>query len=375
MAGIYIHIPFCKQACHYCDFHFSTTLHNKSDLIKALIREIELRKKYLQGPKIETIYFGGGTPSILSESELDQIFESVYSSYEVNNDAEITLEANPDDLTLHKIKELKKSPFNRLSIGVQSFYDEDLKWMNRAHNQSQSERAIKESQDCGFENITVDLIYGLPNLTDNNWEQNLNKAFAMDVQHISAYCLTIEPRTALADFVKKGKVSNADEEKNANQFLIMTSLMRENDFLQYEISNFCKNEMYSKHNSNYWKGEHYIGIGPSAHSFDGSSRQWNVKNNNRYIKSANENKIDADIEQLTDKQKYNEYILTSLRTIWGVDTERVNEKFGATIHSHFLHELSRYKDSDYIVKKENNITLTDSGKLIADKIASDLFVM
>jgi oxygen-independent coproporphyrinogen-3 oxidase len=380
MAGIYIHIPFCKQACHYCDFHFSTSLNNKDAFLKALKKEIELQKEYLLSitptskvADIDTIYFGGGTPSLLSQIELMDIFEVLNKHFKINADAEITLEANPDDLTSKKIKELKDTPINRLSIGIQSFYDEDLKLMNRAHNSKEALSAVKASQDKGFENITIDLIYGIPTLTNSKWKHNLQTAFDLEVKHISSYCLTVEPKTALAHLVKEGTIKNVDEQQSAEQFEIMLEAMQKNNFVQYEISNFCKDNFFSRHNSNYWLKENYLGLGPSAHSYNGKSRQWNISNNVLYIQSLEKGKLNFEEEVLTPAQNYNEYILTSLRTMWGTDLKHIETQFGTDYLLHCLKEADKYINSGDVRNEENKLFLTDKGKLFADKIASNLF--
>ncbi len=378
MAGIYIHIPFCKQACHYCDFHFSTSLKGKDAFLQALQKEIVLQKNYFQlltpgDSEIETIYFGGGTPSLLSQSELMWVFEALYKNFNVRPDAEITLEANPDDLTVQKIKELKTSPVNRFSIGIQSFHDEDLKLMNRAHNSQEALTAVKASQDMGFENITIDLIYGIPALSNANWKLNLYKAFELDVKHISSYCLTVEPGTALAHFVKEGKAKNVDEHQSAAQFEIMLEEMDKNNFVQYEISNFCKDNHFSRHNSNYWLKKPYLGLGPSAHSYDGNDRQSNISNNALYIQSIEKGELNFEKEVLTKTQQYNEYVLISLRTMWGTDLEYVRTKMGSDYVSHCLSEADRFIDSKEIRKEGNKLFLTDKGKLFADRIAGNLF--
>lgn len=378
MAGIYIHIPFCKQACHYCDFHFSTSLKNKDSLLSALKKEIELQKNYFSttdNAKINTIYFGGGTPSLLSQTELIGIIDKLYSRFDISNDAEITLEANPDDLTIKKIKELKTSPINRFSIGIQSFFDEDLKLMNRAHNTQEALTAVKASQDMGFENITIDLIYGIPTLTNENWKYNLQQAFNLDVKHISSYCLTIEEKTAFAHFVKEGKMKNTDENKSADQFEIMLEEMNKHNFIQYEISNFCKDNFFSKHNSNYWKKEHYLGLGPSAHSYNGSNRQWNISNNALYIKSLEEGKLNFEKETLTTTEQYNDYILTSLRTMWGSDLDYIQLKMGNDYITHCLSEAEQFIARGDMYNENNHLFLTDKGKLFADRIASTLFLL
>ncbi len=383
MAGIYIHIPFCKQACHYCDFHFSTSLQNKDAFLAALKKEILLQKEYfnnslsfLQGEgrgEVSSIYFGGGTPSLLSKNELIDIFECLKKNFQIHEDAEITLEANPDDLTEGKIKELKATPINRLSIGVQSFYDEDLKLMNRAHTAEESIKAVKFAQENGFENITIDLIYGIPGLTDHRWRNNLQIAFALNVNHISAYCLTVEPKTALAHQIKTGLVKNVDEQHGSEQFEIILEAMHQNDFVQYEISNFCKNGAFSKHNSNYWKKEKYLGLGPSAHSFNGESRQWNISNNALYIQSIEKGELNFEKELLSIEQRYNEYVMTSLRTIWGLDLNYLEHAFGKKNLEYCLTEVEQYIKSENVLAEENKLYLSDKGKLIADKIASDLF--
>jgi oxygen-independent coproporphyrinogen-3 oxidase len=374
MAGIYIHIPFCKQACNYCDFHFSTSLKNKDAFLKALKKEIELQKYYLGSEEISTIYIGGGTPSLLEQTELLQIFETICKNFKINENAEITLETNPDDLTEKKIIELKDTPVNRFSIGIQSFYDEDLKLMNRAHNSTEALNAVKYAQDHGFENISVDLIYGIPGLTEHKWRNNLQIVFALDIKHISAYCLTVEPKTALAHAVKAGTIKNVDEDQSAEQFEIMLEGMSNNDFIQYEISNFCKDGFYSKHNSNYWLKEKYLGLGPSAHSYNGVSRQWNISNNGLYIQSLEKNELNFEREALSADQRHNEYILTSLRTIWGTDLEYIKEQFGTEFLKNCMKQAEKYIQSGDLVNEENKLFLTDKGKLIADRISGDLFV-
>jgi oxygen-independent coproporphyrinogen III oxidase len=382
MSGIYIHIPFCKQACFYCDFHFSTSLKNKDAFLSALHKEIEMQKDYLHPlssstpagkTEVNTIYFGGGTPSLLTESELMNVFESIYKYFDVSPSAEITLEANPDDLTKEKIKQLKATPVNRLSIGIQSFYDEDLKLMNRAHTSREALYVVKSAQDSGFENITIDLIYGIPSASHERWKHNLTSAFDLNVQHISAYCLTVEPKTALAHHIKTGKINDIDEQHGAEQFEIMLEAMQKHNFIQYEISNFSKEGYFSKHNSNYWLKQTYLGLGPSAHSFDGNSRQWNVSNNALYIQGIEKGELNFEKEILTTEQRYNEYILTSLRTIWGTDVNYIEQTFGTDYLKHCLHEAEHYIKAGNLLLQENKLILTDNGKLFADKIASELF--
>ena len=375
MSGIYIHIPFCKQACHYCDFHFSTSLKLKSNLVEAILTEIDLRIPYLKDKNIETIYFGGGTPSLLSEKELFLIIEKLYKTYNVSSHAEITLEANPDDLNIDKLKELKRLEINRLSIGLQSFNDEELIWMNRAHTAAESEASVKRSQDKGFENISIDLIYGskFSNLT--NWKKTLDKTIALDVKHISSYNLTIEDKTKLGHDFKVKKEMAIDDEKSSELFLEMIDRLEKNKFIHYEISNFGKENWFSNHNSNYWKGIDYIGFGPSAHSFDGVSRQWNISNNSLYIKNVNDtNESYFEKELLSEADQFNEYILTSLRTIWGIDAEVLKNKFSSEIIHPFNRNINTYISKGMVTFTNNQYVLTSNGKLFADRIASELFV-
>ena len=375
MSGIYIHIPFWKQACNYCDFHFSTSLKLNPNLIDSILSEIDLRNSYLVNKSIETIYFGGGTPSILSEKDLFLILEKIYKNYKVSSNAEITLEANPDDLSVEKLKELKRLEINRLSIGLQSFNNEELIWMNRAHTATESEASVKRAQDKGFENISIDLIYGskFSNLT--NWKKTLDKAIALDVKHISSYNLTIEDKTKLGHDLKVKKEVAIDDEKSSELFLEMIDRLEKNNFIQYEISNFGKENYFSNHNSNYWKGVEYIGFGPSAHSFDGVSRQWNISNNNLYIKNvADKNEAYFEKEILSESDQFNEYILTSLRTIWGIDILVLKSKFNSEILNSFNEKIKTSISSDMVSFTNNKYVLTSNGKLFADKIASELFV-
>jgi oxygen-independent coproporphyrinogen III oxidase len=374
MAGIYIHIPFCRQACHYCDFHFSTSLKTKDAFIEALRKEVELRKDYLSGEEIQTVYFGGGTPSLLSYSDLSEIFEVIYRFHSVNRSAEITLEANPDDLTGQKLDELRIAGINRLSIGIQSFSDADLRFMNRLHTGEEAFDSVRRSQDKGFLNISIDLIYGVPTAGDGQWISNLEKAFLLGVPHISAYCLTVEEGTALEKFIKRKKVPDVDETRSVAQFRILMEEMEKQSYEQYEISNFCKEGAYSRHNSSYWKGDKYLGLGPSAHSFDGNSRQWNVSNNHAYIRSVQQMIIPAGKEELTNAQRYNEYILTSLRTVWGCDRSVLRQRFGEDVYAHFCRNASPFLEKELLVEKNGIILLTADGKLLADHIASGLFI-
>lgn len=335
-----------------------------------------MQKDYLGNEPIKTIYFGGGTPSLLTYDNLMEILDTIFAAYIIGVNPEITLEANPDDLSLMKLKELSKTPINRLSIGVQSFFDEDLRFMNRVHNANEAIKSIKYAQDVGLDNLTIDLIYGTPTLSYDNWKKNLETAFSLDIPHLSCYCLTIEPKTVLADFIKKGKAPNVDEQKSASQFEIMLDMMEKNGYEQYEISNFCKDERYSKHNSAYWLKENYLGLGPSAHSFNGNSRQWNIANNSIYIESISKGIIPHEKEILTKVQQFNEYILTSLRTKWGVNIYGVEKDFGGEIKTTFMKQVNEYINKGLLIldDKKELVLLTKEGKLLADNITADLFL-
>ncbi len=380
MSGIYIHIPFCKQACHYCNFHFSTSLKYKSQMIDAILKEIELQKDYLADKNLQTIYFGGGTPSLLDERELNLFFEKINQIFTVADDAEITLEANPDDLTLEKLLMLKSTPINRLSIGVQSFSEIDLKTMNRAHNVMEAESCIQNAQSLGFDNLTVDLIYGSPTTSNKQWEANVQKLFDFQIPHLSCYCLTVEPGTALDHFVKKGKAQPVDDEKAAHQFEVLMQMMEANGYDHYEISNFAKPGKYARHNSNYWFGNSYLGVGPSAHSFDGKSRQWNIANNALYMKAVEfEGEESNDIrprfekEILSLEQQYNEYVMTALRTMWGCDLGKI-KTWENDFEKHFLNASDVFIQNETMIRFGNHFILTKKGKLLADNIAMELFM-
>ena len=372
MAGIYIHIPFCKQACYYCDFHFSTSLQYKADMLDAIIGEIKLQKAYLSNENIETIYFGGGTPSLLESGDINRIIDELGKQFGISSDAEITLEANPDDLDVLKIQALKQTPINRFSIGIQSFYDEDLFWMNRAHRSTQAEASVKRAQDAGFGNITVDLIFGYPLLTDAKWKSNIETVFGLNVPHLSAYSMTVEPKTALASFINKKIYPPLNERQSAEQYLLLANAMKQQGFEHYEISNYAKPGHYSKHNTNYWRGVKYLGLGPSAHSYNGESRQWNVANNAKYIAEILKKNIPAELEVLTEPNRLNEYILTSLRTMWGLDLAML-ESIAAGSSAQLLNPAEQYLNKGWILKKDNKLFLTEEGQLYADAIAADLF--
>jgi oxygen-independent coproporphyrinogen III oxidase len=374
MAGIYIHIPFCKQACHYCDFHFSTSVKYKDEMILAIIKELDIQKEYLANQTVETIYFGGGTPSLLSGDEVSVIIEAIQIRFKLSDFPEITLEANPDDLDLQKLRAFKNTLINRFSIGVQSFFDEDLKWMNRAHQANEAESAIKRAQDFGFENITIDLIYGFPLLSDQKWEENITKAIDFQIPHISSYGLTVEPKTALARFIQTEKQVPLDDGQSAHQFQMLMQTLASAGFDHYEISNFAKPNHYSKHNTNYWKGVHYLGIGPSAHSFNGKSRQWNLPNNAKYLADLALSKIPFEMEILSLNDQFNEYIMTSLRTMWGIDLNKVAIDFDPIMKTKLLASADKYLSKDWLALTDNKLILTPKGKLYADLIASELFI-
>ncbi len=374
MAGIYIHIPFCKQACHYCDFHFSTSLKYKDEILVAIMKEIKLQKGYLDSQTVETIYFGGGTPSLLTGDEVSKIIETIQKNFILSKDLEITLEANPDDLNLQKLREFRGTEINRFSIGVQSFFDEDLKWMNRAHEAVEAESAVKRAQDFGFENLTIDLIYGFPLLTDKKWKENISKAILFQIPHISSYSMTVEPKTALAKFINTEKQQPLDDVQSANQFQILIEELTTNGFEHYEISNFAKPNQYSKHNTNYWRGVSYLGIGPSAHSFNGESRQWNIANNAKYLAELALKNIPFEIEILSINDRFNEYVMTSLRTMWGIDLKKVEHNFGSNIKDKLLASADEFLAKDWLAFADEKLTLTLEGKLYADLIASELFL-
>ncbi len=368
LAGIYIHIPFCKQACYYCNFHFSTSLHYKNELLEALLKEIDLQKNYTGYETVESIYFGGGTPSLLSVEEFIMIIEKIKTDFVLKADTEITLEANPDDITEEKLIGWKKAGINRLSIGIQSFFDEDLKWMNRAHNAQQAIENLHLAKKY-FENITIDLIYGTPALTNEKWKQNVDFAISMNIPHLSCYALTVETKTPLYKMIKQGQTENVNPEKQSEQFLLLMEWMEKVDYEHYEISNFSKPGWRSRHNSSYWMGKNYLGIGPSAHSYNGTERQWNISNNNKYIESINKGIIPFEKEVLTPVQKQNEYIMTSLRTMEGMKLE----KFDGVDLDKLIAASRKFIDSGLIKLENNSLLLTNNGKLLADGIAADLF--
>lgn len=372
--GLYIHIPFCKQACHYCDFHFSTSMKKKDVMLLAIAKELKLRKNEFEGQVVETIYFGGGTPSVLSVGEIEEIITSVYEHYQVIDKPEITLEANPDDLTSEKLKDLSKSPINRLSIGVQSFFEEDLKLMNRAHNATEAESCIAEAIGY-FENISIDLIYGIPNMNNERWLANINKAVQFKVPHISSYALTVEPKTALKKFIEKGVIDDVDDAVAQEHFEILNETLTHAGYSCYEISNFGKPGYFSKNNTAYWQQKKYLGIGPSAHSFNGQKRGWNINNNAKYIQALEEDELPIEIEVLSKTDKYNEYVMTGLRTIWGVSLIKIAHDFGENYREYLLMQSEKYIENHLLYLDDEVLLTTKKGKFLADGIAADLFML
>lgn len=374
MAGVYFHIPFCRQKCHYCNFFSVASLKDKDKLFQALLQEIILQKKYLDDEPIDTIYFGGGTPSLLTSDEINQIIDVLARHHFIVDEPEITLEANPDDLISDKFDDLKKTSVNRLSIGVQSFFEDDLKYLNRVHSAEQAEVSIKKAQEAGFTNISIDLIYGIPTLTDQSWIYNLETFFSMNLPHLSAYALTVEPKTALDLLISRGKMKPVEEEVVVSHFNFLMMEMKKNGFLHYEISNFCREPHFSKHNRSYWSGKKYLGLGPSAHSYNESSRQWNVSSIEKYVNAIENFTIPATSEMLTLDQLYDEYVLTSLRTMWGTDAGFIRKHYGHKYSSHFLKRVEPFFLQNKLVNKGEKYLLTDAGKLFADGIAAELFI-
>ena len=374
MSGIYIHIPFCKQACHYCDFHFSTSMKKKAEMVTALAKEMKMRKTEFDDEVIETIYFGGGTPSLLTIEDLRFLIDEVYSNYNVVANPEITIEANPDDLSKERIVELSNIRINRLSIGIQSFFEDDLKMMNRAHNSEEAKECLKIATQY-FDNISIDLIYGISGMSNEKWLQNIEMALSYNVPHISSYALTVEPKTALHSFIQKGIISQPEDEVAQEHFHILVDKLTENGFIHYELSNFGRENYFSKNNSSYWLGKKYIGIGPSAHSYDGEKRGWNVSNNALYIKSISDNKVPIETETLTKTDRYNEYIMTGLRTIWGISLDRIAAEFGESYLNYLNQQAAKYIEDKLLCVNENILRTTKNGKFLSDGIASDLFLL
>ena len=375
MSGIYIHIPYCKKKCTYCNFHFKISQKDKIELIKCLKKEIIQRKKELNKKKIKTIYFGGGTPSILKNAELEELLDIIFKHHKTINSPEITIECNPEDLNYENLSSYKKIGFNRLSIGVQSFNNNELKFMNRSHDSKLAIQSILLAKKIGFKNISIDLIYGIPNQELKDWKKNLKTMFNLNIQHFSAYILTVEKKTQLYHLIKNKKLNMLSDRKIINQFKFLELEAKKNGYIHYEISNFAKRDFYSKHNTSYWKSQNYLGIGPSAHSYFGNKRRWNVSSNKNYISKINTNNIYFQEEKLSLNNHYNEYIFTSLRTIWGVNNVIIKKRYGKKFETHFLKEIKKWKLKKYIIHNSNNYKLSLNGKIFSDTISSDLFMV
>ncbi|MDP2721263.1 MAG: radical SAM family heme chaperone HemW [Bacteroidales bacterium] len=374
MAGIYIHIPFCRKKCHYCNFYTVISQKYKQSFLLALKKEIELRTSYLNDQWVNTIYFGGGTPTILDPTEINELINTIKSHYQVIEEVEITLEANPDDLSPDYLKRLKdETPVNRFSIGIQSFFDDDLEYLNRAHGSSQARNAIENALNLGYNNMTIDLIYGIPTLTDEKWKKNLQIFFDYKLPHLSSYALTVEPGTNLDVLINKKKTASTEEDQTVQHFEILLEETEKHGYIHYEISNFAKEGYYSKHNSIYWLGGHYLGLGPSAHSFNGITRQWNVKNMKAYCEAPTVDHLVLEKEILSVDQQYNEYIMTSLRTSWGCDTEHILNVFGSKFKTGFELDIQPFVQQNKAIRQGNTYRLTKLGKLFADGIAGTLF--
>ncbi|PZU88445.1 MAG: coproporphyrinogen III oxidase [Chryseobacterium sp.] len=373
---IYLHIPFCEQKCSYCNFHFSTSLSLKDEMLSAVKKEIQFRNKELENKSLKSLYFGGGTPSVLNVDEIKSLIDEIQKYFSFDEKIEITLESNPDDLNKNFLKELSNTEINRLSIGTQSFFDEDLKLMNRAHNASEAESSIKRAQDFGLENISIDLIYGSPTSNFEIWKENLNKTIELQVPHVSSYALTVEPKTALEKWIENGKVSSPQEAEQNQEFYYMKDFLKDNGFDHYEISNFGKPGFHSKHNSAYWKSEPYLGIGPSAHSYNGRlERSWNIANNSIYIKNLNQHILPKETEILSEKDRFNEMMMIGLRTIWGVDLNKFNKTFSSEIIDYLKQEIKPKLESGILIIDNNYLKIPEKHWFLADGIASDLFIV
>ena len=373
MAGIYIHIPFCKQSCHYCNFHFSTSTKNKDEVLDAIENEIK-QKGQATNEAISTIYFGGGTPSILDVNEINSIINRIHKEFNVESEAEITIEANPDDLNKEKIINLSLTEINRLSIGVQSFIDKELKIMNRAHDSKKALNSIEISKKY-FNNISIDLMYGVPESTLESWTYNLDTVSQFDINHISSYALTLEPKTALESFVRKLVVEMPKEDLVYDQYNLINKKLEPLGFINYEVCSFAKENFFSKNNSAYWLRKKYIGIGPSAHSFDGKSRSWNISNNKKYIDQIKKGKSFYKKEKLSKVDQYNEYVMTGFRTIWGVSANFIENNFNSKFKNYFTDRIQKHIDQKNIIVKDDIYTTTNEGRFLADGISSDLFLV
>jgi oxygen-independent coproporphyrinogen-3 oxidase len=374
MAGIYIHIPFCKRKCHYCNFYSLANQKNKAEFHQALLKEIVLQKDYLQAEKIETIYFGGGTPSLLSAKEIDEIINQIHKYFKLDSRAEIDLEANPDDINSEILSDYRKLGINRLSIGTQSFDNEILKKLNRIHTAQQAIEVVHLAQAQGFDNISIDLIYGIPGLSNKLWEESIAQAISMQIPHLSAYHLTVEPKTALDILIKKNKYPKPIDEEGVNHALILMETMQKQGYEHYEISNFALPGQYSVHNTNYWRQKPYLGLGPSAHSFDLKSRQWNIASINKYIEALDLGKLNFESETITPTDQYNEFVMLALRTQWGVNKNELESKFGSQRLMYFENQIQKYILQEKVIYQDSVYRLSNQGKLFADGIAGDLFL-
>jgi oxygen-independent coproporphyrinogen III oxidase len=373
MAGCYIHIPFCAQKCSYCDFHFSTNHSYKQEMVDALYLELEMRAKDWQDELIETIYFGGGTPSILTNGQLEQLIHGVKKNYSSSPSVEITLECNPDDCSLERLESWKKLGVNRLSMGIQSFDEKQLEWMNRSHTASESLNAVLNAKQVGFDELSLDLIYGLPNMTLDAWENQLNQVIDLNPEHISAYCLTVEDKTALSKWVKEGKITVSNVDQQSEQFELLVRKLKTAGYDQYEISNFARNAHYSKHNTSYWKGTNYVGIGPSAHGYNQKERYWNQANNKAYLVEIGKGNLPETIETLSVFDQFNELLLIGLRTKWGVSKVQLFQLMQP--QSDWIKIVKDYEQQNMLIQTEEIIVLTQEGRLLADAIAADLFIL
>ena len=374
MAGIYIHIPFCKKLCIYCDFYHIISHDDNSAFIEAIKKEVILRRDYLGSETISTIYFGGGTPSVFSIQELETILNEINKQFSVEENCEITIELNPDDVTQSYLSDLRQLSFNRISLGVQSWRDADLKMLNRRHDSNQARLALEETLKSGFENVTIDLIYGIPGMSIKDWISNLDFSFTFDIKHLSGYHLTFESGTVLGKMLEKGMINEIDEEESAAMFSVLIDKTETAGFVHYEISNFGKPGFFSKHNSNYWKQVSYIGLGPSAHSFNGYSRQWNIRDLKGYIKSINSGKSFYESENLDTNKRFNEYVMTSLRTMWGIDLEYVERTFEKEGYDYIVNLAGKFKDYGLMKQDKKNLVLTNQGKMISDNIISEFMI-
>ncbi len=374
MAGIYIHIPFCKKLCFYCDFYHVVSHDDNSLFIDALLKEALLRKDYLGDEPVSTIYLGGGTPSVFSVKDLVTILDQIKKLFTVAEDCEVTIELNPDDVNETYLEGLKNLNINRISLGIQSWRDTDLKLLNRRHDSARAVKALKETLNAGFKNVTIDLIYGIPGMSLKDWESNLDFTFSFDIKHLSAYHLTFEPGTVFGKMLEKGDISEIDEEDSAAQFNLLIEKAESAGFIHYEISNFAKPGYFSIHNSNYWKQVSYLGLGPSAHSFNGYTRQWNVRDLKGYIKSVNEGKSFFESEKLDVKKRFNEYIMTSLRTMWGIDLDYIEGMFEKEGYDYVINLSGKFRNYGLMKLEKNSLVLTNQGKLISDNIISEFMM-